>query len=131
MGAPPEASGKEFDQADFHHGFAIWDDTDTENPAYKEEFFGPVFLMFRVSNEAEAIRIANDTSFGLAAVVFSENEARAQAVAAQIEGGMLFINRPAWTAPDLPFGGVKHSGYGRELSDLGILEFVNKKLIHL
>ena len=87
--------------------------------------------MFRVSNEAEAIRIANDTSFGLGAVVFSESEVRAQAVAAQIEAGMVFINRPVWTAPDLPFGGVKHSGYGRELSDLGILEFVNKKLIHL
>ena len=131
VGATLVHGGKKLEQAGFYLEPAILADIDADNPAYNEEFFGPVFLMFRVSNEAEAIRIANDTSFGLAAVVFSENEARAQAVAAQIEGGMVFINRPAWTAPDLPFGGVKHSGYGRELSDLGIQEFVNKKLIHL
>jgi succinate-semialdehyde dehydrogenase/glutarate-semialdehyde dehydrogenase len=130
-GATLVHGGTKLEQAGFYLEPAILADIDADNPAYKEEFFGPVFLMFRVSNEAEAIRIANDTSFGLGAVVFSENEVRAQAVAAQIEAGMVFINRPVWTAPDLPFGGVKHSGYGRELSDLGIQEFVNKKLIHL
>jgi len=130
-GATLVHGGKKLDQAGFYLEPAILADINADNPAYKEEFFGPVFLMFRVSNEAEAIRIANDTSFGLGAVVFSENEVRAQAVATQIEAGMVFINRPVWTAPDLPFGGIKHSGYGRELSDLGIQEFVNKKLIHL
>jgi succinate-semialdehyde dehydrogenase/glutarate-semialdehyde dehydrogenase len=130
-GATLVYGGKELEQAGFYLEPAILADIDADNPAYKEEFFGPVFLMFRVGDEAEAIRIANDTSFGLGAVVFSENEVRAQAVAAQIEAGMVFINRPVWTAPDLPFGGVKHSGYGRELSDLGIQEFANKKLIHL
>jgi succinate-semialdehyde dehydrogenase/glutarate-semialdehyde dehydrogenase len=130
-GATLVHGGKKLEQAGFYLEPAILADIDADNPAYKEEFFGPVFLMFQVGDEAEAIRIANDTSFGLAAVVFSENEARAQVVAAQIEAGMVFINRPAWTAPDLPFGGVKHSGYGRELSDLGIQEFANKKLIHL
>lgn len=130
-GATLVYGGKELEQAGFYLEPAILADIDADNPAYKEEFFGPVFLMFRVGDEAEAIRIANDTSFGLGAVVFSENEVRAQAVAAQIEAGMVFINRPVWTASDLPFGGVKHSGYGRELSDLGIQEFVNKKLIHL
>jgi succinate-semialdehyde dehydrogenase/glutarate-semialdehyde dehydrogenase len=130
-GATLVYGGKELEQAGFYLEPAILADIDADNPAYKEEFFGPVFLMFRVGDEAEAIRIANDTRFGLGAVVFSENEVRAQAVAAQIEAGMVFINRPVWTAPDLPFGGVKHSGYGRELSDLGIQEFVNKKLIHL
>jgi succinate-semialdehyde dehydrogenase/glutarate-semialdehyde dehydrogenase len=130
-GATLVYGGKELEQAGFYLEPAILADIDADNPAYKEEFFGPVFLMFRVGDEAEAIRIANDTTFGLGAVVFSENEVRAQAVAAQIEAGMVFINRPVWTAPDLPFGGVKHSGYGRELSDLGIQEFANKKLIHL
>jgi succinate-semialdehyde dehydrogenase/glutarate-semialdehyde dehydrogenase len=130
-GATLVYGGKKLEQAGFYLEPAILADIDADNPAYKEEFFGPVFLMFRVGDEAEAIRIANDTTFGLGAVVFSENEVRAQAVAAQIEAGMVFINRPVWTAPDLPFGGVKHSGYGRELSDLGIQEFANKKLIHL
>ena len=72
-----------------------------------------------------------DTPFGLAAVIFSADEVRAEALAMQIDAGMVFVNRPAWTAPDVPFGGVKHSGYGRELSELGIQEFVNKKLIEV
>ncbi len=102
-----------------------------ETLLYAEEFFGPVFLMFRVRDEEEAIRLANDSPFGLAAVIFSADEVRAEALAMQIDAGMVFVNRPAWTAPDVPFGGVKHSGYGRELSELGIQEFVNKKLIEV
>jgi succinate-semialdehyde dehydrogenase/glutarate-semialdehyde dehydrogenase len=119
-GATLVHGGKKLDRAGFYLEPAILTDIDADNPAYKEEFFDPVFLMFRVRNEAEAIRIPNDTSFGLAAVIFGENDGRAEAAAAQIDAGMVFINRPAWTAPDLPFRGVKHSGYGRELSDLGI-----------
>ena len=99
------------------------------NPAYTEEFFGPVFLLFKVKDANEAIALANDTPFGLASSIFSEDVAHAQALALDIDAGMVFINHPSWTAPDLPFGGVKHSGYGRELSALGIQEFVNKKLI--
>ena len=97
----------------------------------KEEFFGPVAVIYAFRTEAEAVELANGTDFGLGATVWSRDIERANRLASRIEAGMVFINRPAWTAPDLPFGGVKHSGYGRELSDLGIQEFVNKKLIHL
>ncbi|CCB86188.1 MULTISPECIES: NAD-dependent succinate-semialdehyde dehydrogenase [Parachlamydia] len=100
-------------------------------PAYSEELFGPVATIFRVKTEEEAIHLANDTVFGLGASVFSDNLERAEKVAKQIDSGMVFINHPTWTEPDLPFGGTKKSGYGRELSEVGIFEFVNKKLIRI
>ena len=109
----------------------ILTDIDPDNPAYHEEFFGPVALFFRVPDEAAAIALANDSPFGLGGSVFSEDIDRAKRVASQIETGMVFINRPASSAPDLPFGGIKNSGYGRELSGAGIQEFVNKKLIRV
>ena len=99
------------------------------NPAYLEEFFGPVALFFRVRNEDEAVALANDSPFGLGGSVFTQDVARGQRLASRIDTGMVFINHPTWTAADLPFGGVKQSGYGRELSSLGIQEFVNKKLV--
>jgi succinate-semialdehyde dehydrogenase/glutarate-semialdehyde dehydrogenase len=99
------------------------------NPAYSEEFFGPVALFFRVANEDEAMALANDSKYGLGGSVFTSDIERGKRVAARIETGMVFVNHPTWTAPDLPFGGIKNSGYGRELSSLGIQEFVNKKLI--
>jgi len=99
------------------------------NPAFREEFFGPVALFFRVKNDDEAIALANDSDFGLGGSVFTSDVARGKLVASQIETGMVFINHPTWTTPDLPFGGIKNSGYGRELSGLGIQEFVNKKLV--
>jgi succinate-semialdehyde dehydrogenase / glutarate-semialdehyde dehydrogenase len=128
-GATLITGGKAVDGPGFFFEPAILTDIKKGNPAYSEEFFGPVFLMFKVKDEAEAVALANDTLFGLASTVFSVDKERAARVAAQIDAGMVFINHPAWTAPDLPFGGVKHSGYGRELSRLGIQEFVNKKLI--
>jgi succinate-semialdehyde dehydrogenase/glutarate-semialdehyde dehydrogenase len=99
------------------------------NPAYREEFFGPVALFFLVKNEDEAVALANDSDFGLGGSVFTQNVARGQRVASRLDTGMVFINHPTWTAADLPFGGIKNSGYGRELSSLGIQEFVNKKLV--
>ena len=99
------------------------------NPAYTEEFFGPVALFFRVPDEDAAVALANDSSFGLGGSVFTRDIARGKRVASRIDTGMVFINHPTWTAADLPFGGIKHSGYGRELSSLGIQEFMNKKLI--
>jgi succinate-semialdehyde dehydrogenase/glutarate-semialdehyde dehydrogenase len=99
------------------------------NPAYREEFFGPVALFFRVKNEAAAVALANDSDFGLGGSVFTRDVARGKRVASQIDTGMVFVNHPTWTAADLPFGGIKNSGYGRELSSLGIQEFVNKKLV--
>ena len=101
------------------------------NPAYREEFFGPVALFFRVKNEEEAIALANDSDFGLGGSVFTRDVARGKRVAVRIDTGMVFINHPTWTACDLPFGGIKNSGYGRELSSLGIQEFVNKKLVRV
>ena len=100
-----------------------------DNPIYYEELFGPVAAFYRVDDEEEAIRLANDSPFGLGGSVFTSDVERGQRVADEIDTGMVFINHPTWTTPNLPFGGVKHSGYGRELSELGISEFVNKKLI--
>ncbi len=99
------------------------------NPAYREEFFGPVALFFRVKNETEAVALANDSDFGLGGSVFTRDVARGQRVASRIDTGMVFVNHPTWTAADLPFGGIKNSGYGHELSRAGIQEFVNKKLV--
>ena len=100
-----------------------------EMRAYREELFGPVAVVHRVTGEDEAIALANDTSYGLGGSVFSSDLERARHVADRIESGMVFINRPALSRPELPFGGIKRSGYGRELSELGMQEFVNKKLI--
>jgi succinate-semialdehyde dehydrogenase/glutarate-semialdehyde dehydrogenase len=100
-----------------------------KNPAFYQEFFCPVALFFRVETEEEAISLANDSRYGLGGTIISKDVDRAKRVASKIETGMVFINSPAASAPNLPFGGVKNSGYGRELSDLGINEFVNKKLI--
>ncbi|MFT8948512.1 MAG: NAD-dependent succinate-semialdehyde dehydrogenase [Acetobacter aceti] len=100
-----------------------------DNPAMREEFFGPVTLLFRVKDEAEAIRVANDSPYGLGGSVFTKDEARGERVAEQIETGMVYINHPTMVKADLPFGGVLRSGFGRELIDLGIKEFVNHKLI--
>jgi succinate-semialdehyde dehydrogenase/glutarate-semialdehyde dehydrogenase len=106
-------------------------DIAADNPAYTQEFFGPVALFFRVADEAAAIKLANDSPFGLGGSVFSQDIDRARRVARQIDTGMVFINSAAVSMPDLPFGGVKNSGYGRELSAAGIMEFVNRKLIRV
>jgi succinate-semialdehyde dehydrogenase / glutarate-semialdehyde dehydrogenase len=100
-----------------------------DNPAYKQEFFGPVALIFPAKNEEEAIAIANDSPFGLGGSVYTTDIERGKRVASRIETGMVFINYPDISLPELPFGGIKRSGYGKELSNLGIEEFVNRKLI--
>ena len=101
------------------------------NPAFREEFFGPVALVFRVKNEDEAVALANDSDFGLGGCVFTQDVARGKRVASRVDTGMMFVNHPTWTTADLPFGGIKSSGYGRELSGMGIQEFVNKKLVRV
>lgn len=107
----------------------ILSDIAEDNPARREEFFGPVTLLFRAKNEEDAINIANDSPYGLGGSVFTKDEARGEAVAAKIETGMVYVNHPTMVKADLPFGGVLRSGYGRELIGLGIKEFVNAKLI--
>lgn len=100
-----------------------------DNPAYYWEFFGPVSLVFKAKDEAQAIEIANDSPFGLGGSVFTRDIDHGRKVAAQISTGMVYINHPTAVKADLPFGGVRRSGYGRELIGLGLKEFVNHKLI--
>ncbi|MGL5016626.1 MAG: NAD-dependent succinate-semialdehyde dehydrogenase [Luteolibacter sp.] len=109
----------------------ILSDIAPDNPAYREEFFGPVALFFPVKDENAAIALANDSDYGLGGSIFTQDIERGKRVASRIDTGMVFVNHPTWTAADLPFGGIKNSGYGRELSSLGIQEFVNKKLIRV
>jgi succinate-semialdehyde dehydrogenase/glutarate-semialdehyde dehydrogenase len=100
-----------------------------DNPAYFEEFFGPVAQVYVVEDDDAAAGLANDSRFGLSGAIFSSNIERAKALASRIETGSVWINTRSSTAPELPFGGVKRSGYGRELSEFGIKELVNPKLV--
>lgn len=100
-----------------------------ENPAYRTEFFGPVSQIYRVADEDAAVTLANDSPYGLGGSVFSQDHDRAKRVAARLETGMVFINQPTGVRADIPFGGVKSSGCGHELIDLGLTEFVNEKVI--
>jgi len=102
-----------------------------DNDAYREEFFGPVASVYRAGSEEEAIEIANDTPFGLGSYVFSNDLEQAERVANALDTGMVYVNGVGLDAPELPFGGVKNSGFGRELGTYGIEEFVNKKLIRV
>ena len=97
--------------------------------AYSEEFFGPVALVLEAKNADDAVRLANDSRFGLGAAVWTRDAAKGEAMARQIESGAVFVNGLVKSMPELPFGGVKKSGYGRELSYLGIREFVNQKSV--
>ena len=98
--------------------------------AYSEELFGPAAVIYRVADPDEAVELANSSAYGLGGAVFSSDEAIALDVADRLEVGMVWINQPEGGGPELPFGGTKRSGVGRELGPLGIDEFVNKKLIH-
>lgn len=102
-----------------------------DNPAYYWEFFGPVSTIFKARDEQHAIAIANDSPYGLGGSVFTADNQRGLEVAKQVSTGMMFVNHPTMVKADLPFGGVRRSGYGRELIDLGLKEFVNHKLINV
>ena len=130
-GAEILLGGKRVDQQGAYMQATVLTNMLPNNPVYFEEFFGPVAVFFTVKNEQEAIDLANDSPFGLGGSVFTNDIERGKRVADQIDTGMVFINHPTWTQADLPFGGTKGSGYGRELSELGIHEFVNKKLIRV
>jgi succinate-semialdehyde dehydrogenase / glutarate-semialdehyde dehydrogenase len=107
----------------------ILTDVAPENPAFRDEFFGPVAMFFRVKDEDAAIALANDSDFGLGGSVFTRDIERGKRLASRVETGMMFINNISWSDAELPFGGIKDSGYGRELGDMGIQAFVNKKLV--
>ncbi len=107
----------------------ILTDIQPGNPAFRDEFFGPVVSFYRVKDEAAAIALANDSDFGLGGSVWTKDVARGKRIASAVDTGMMFINNIDWSDAELPFGGIKDSGYGRELGNMGIQEFVNKKLV--
>ncbi|WP_459573064.1 aldehyde dehydrogenase family protein, partial [Cupriavidus sp. 8B] len=128
-GAAIECGGHRIDREGFYIEPTILSNINTSDPIYREELFGPIASFFVVANEEEAIRLANDTQYGLGGSILTADLERGEQIAARIDSGMVFVNRPFSTIPQLPFGGVKNSGFGRELSMAGFEEFVNKKLI--
>ncbi len=100
-----------------------------DNPAFQTEFFGPVSLVFQVADEDEAVQVANASRYGLGGSVFTRDLARGERIARRVETGMVFVNHPTMVKADIPFGGVKVSGYGNELTELGVREFVTSKVI--
>ncbi|MDO8968322.1 NAD-dependent succinate-semialdehyde dehydrogenase [Algoriphagus sp.] len=123
-GQKPKAGSAEFSPT-------ILADIPANSPAYSEELFGPVASFFKVKNTTEAIRIANDTAFGLGASIWTSDLKRGEQLASEIESGAVFLNSMVASQPALPFGGIKKSGFGRELGRQGILEFVNSKTVYL
>ncbi len=130
-GAKLVMGGKRIDRPGSFMAPTILTDIQPGNPAFRDEFFGPVALFFRVRNEDEAIALANDSDFGLGGSVWCKDTERGKRVASRVETGMMFINNIDWSDAELPFGGIKKSGYGRELGSMGIQEFVNKKLVRV
>ncbi|OAV62552.1 NAD-dependent succinate-semialdehyde dehydrogenase [Enteractinococcus helveticum] len=128
-GATVHVGGQRPDLPGYYVAPTVLTDVPETARAYSEELFGPVVMIYRVHTEGEAIELANSSSYGLGGAVFSADEARAQAVADRLEVGMVHINAFNVGGEDLPFGGVKRSGFGRELGPLGMDEFVNKQLI--
>ena len=128
-GATLLMGGKRFDRPGAFMQPTILTDITPGNPAFRDEFFGPVVSFFRVRDEDEAVALANDSDFGLGGSVWTKDIARGRRIASRVDTGMMFINNIDWSDAELPFGGIKNSGYGRELGDMGIQEFVNKKLV--
>ncbi|MDY3702211.1 MAG: aldehyde dehydrogenase family protein, partial [Limosilactobacillus coleohominis] len=108
----------------------ILTDISRDNPIFDQEMFGPVMSVYKYHDVQEAIDIANDSSYGLGNTVFGKNVSEARKVAAQIDTGMSWINSGWASLPELPFGGVKHSGYGRELAEQGFRSFINDHLVY-
>jgi succinate-semialdehyde dehydrogenase / glutarate-semialdehyde dehydrogenase len=128
-GAKLLMGGKRIDRPGWFMEVTLLTDIAPNNPAFRDEFFGPVVSFFRVKDEASAIALANDSDFGLGGSVWTQDEARGRRVASAVDTGMMFVNNIDWADAELPFGGIKFSGYGRELGGMGIQEFVNKKLV--
>jgi succinate-semialdehyde dehydrogenase/glutarate-semialdehyde dehydrogenase len=128
-GAKVVIGGNRIERPGAYYEATILTGVTPEMRAYREELFGPVAVVYAVDDERAAIELANDSPFGLGATVIASDLKRARAVAQRIESGMVWINHPTASAPNLPFGGVKRSGVGRELWRLGMQEFTNRKLI--
>jgi succinate-semialdehyde dehydrogenase/glutarate-semialdehyde dehydrogenase len=128
-GARILTGGRKLDRQGWYYAPTVLSGVTPESPAYYEEVFGPVALLFRVKGIDEAIRLANDSPFGLGASVWTRTDADRKRFVTDLEAGMVFINAMVASDPRMPFGGVKESGYGRELSAHGIREFVNIKAV--
>ena len=129
-GAKLVYGAKKLDRDGFFMQAGILTGLGRDNPVYRQEIFGPVAIVSSFSSEDEAIELANDSPYGLGGSVHTTDLERGRAVARRIDTGMVYLNGITGTAPDVPFGGIKNSGYGRELSELGIEEFISHKLIH-
>ncbi|WP_167143975.1 NAD-dependent succinate-semialdehyde dehydrogenase [Canibacter zhoujuaniae] len=130
-GATLVAGGVLSEGAGAYYSPAVLTNVSRDSKAYREEIFGPVATVYKVSSDAEALEVANDCALGLGGSVFSTDEARARKVASQLECGMAHVNTIAAEAAELPFGGVKRSGFGREMGPLGIGEFANKRFFFI
>jgi succinate-semialdehyde dehydrogenase/glutarate-semialdehyde dehydrogenase len=128
-GARVLTGGKKLDRPGFFYAPTVLSEIPKNSPAYSEEFFGPVASLFRAKNLSEAIRIANDTRFGLGASVWTNDDQERERLISDIDSGMVFVNRMVASDQRLPFGGIKWSGYGRELGVHGIREFTDIKTV--
>ncbi|PRA12170.1 succinate-semialdehyde dehydrogenase [Arthrobacter sp. MYb211] len=128
-GATVLAGGKRIEGVGAYYEPTILADVTPEMRAFSEELFGPVAVLYKVGGEEEAIALANNSDYGLGASVHTKDLARAERIAARLESGMVAINEPSASAAELPFGGVKRSGIGRELGKYGMTEFINHKLV--
>ena len=128
-GARLLTGGARLDRPGFYYAPTVLSEIPRNAPAYSEELFGPVACLFRAQDAREALRIANDNRFGLGASVWTHDAAERELFVNELETGMVFVNRMVASDPRIPFGGVKHSGHGRELGALGIREFTNAKTV--
>jgi len=129
QGAQVIVGGKQLDGRGYYYAPTVLDGVKLDMPAFREETFGPVAAVVRAKDPDEAVTLANDTEFGLGAALWTSDLERAKVLASRIEAGAVFVNGMVASDPRMPFGGVKRSGYGRELGEWGIREFTNIQTI--